>query len=133
MGIKERIIKAQTTEWITEGFSKTEIKSIKDLAKISAKIEMKRNDLGMTQKEFARFMGVSQGMVSKWESREYNFTITSLNDICDRIGLVFEPVISEPEEIFFGQITIQKKNNQEIKKINKYIKDYLPDQSRGIA
>ncbi len=41
----------------------------------------------MTQKEFAEFMGVTQGMVSKWESREYNFTIKSLNEICEKLGL----------------------------------------------
>ncbi|CBK75268.1 Helix-turn-helix [Butyrivibrio fibrisolvens 16/4] len=41
----------------------------------------------MTQKEFADFMGVTQGMVSKWESREYNFTIKSLNEICAKLGL----------------------------------------------
>ncbi|MCH5279935.1 MAG: helix-turn-helix transcriptional regulator [Lachnospiraceae bacterium] len=33
--------------------------------------------MGMTQLEFAKHMGVSQGMVSKWESREYNFTNTN--------------------------------------------------------
>ena len=41
----------------------------------------------MTQKEFADYMGVTQGMVSKWESREYNFTIKSLNEICQKLGL----------------------------------------------
>ncbi len=32
-------------------------------------------------------MGVTQGMVSKWESRDYNFTIRSLNEICEKLGL----------------------------------------------
>ena len=41
----------------------------------------------MTQKEFAAFMGVTQGMVSKWESRDYNFTIRSLNEICEKLEL----------------------------------------------
>lgn len=58
--------------------SKSDIKTTVELAKISAKIEMCRLDMGMTQKEFAAYMGVSQGMVSKWESREYNFTVKHL-------------------------------------------------------
>jgi transcriptional regulator with XRE-family HTH domain len=41
----------------------------------------------MTQAEFAKYMGVSQGMVSKWESREYNFTIKSLNEICQKLNM----------------------------------------------
>ncbi len=43
--------------------------------------------MNMTQKEFAEYMDVSQGMVSKWESREYNFTIRSLNEICEKLHL----------------------------------------------
>lgn len=43
--------------------------------------------MGMTQMEFAKFMGVTQGMVSKWESRDYNFTIRSLNEICQKLDL----------------------------------------------
>lgn len=67
--------------------SKTDIKSTVALARISATIEQKRLDKEMTQKEFAAFMGVTQGMVSKWESRDYNFTIRSLNEICEKLGL----------------------------------------------
>ena len=43
----------------------------------------------MSQKEFAAYMGVSQGMISKWESREYNFTVRSLNEICQKLNLKF--------------------------------------------
>ncbi|MBO4560217.1 MAG: helix-turn-helix domain-containing protein [Lachnospiraceae bacterium] len=95
MNMHEKILKAKSTEWLTEGLSKPEIKSNIELAKISARLEMKRIDLGMTQKQFAEYMGVSQGMVSKWESREYNFTIATLNDICEKLGLIFDPIIRE--------------------------------------
>ena len=87
MGIKEKIANAKRTDWVTEGISEAEIKSAVELAKISAKIERARLELGMTQKEFAKYMGVTQGMVSKWESREYNFTIKSLNEISHKLGL----------------------------------------------
>lgn len=87
MGIKEKITNAKKTSWMAEGFTASEVKSTIQLAQISAKIERRRLELGMTQKEFADFMGVTQGMVSKWESREYNFTVKSLNEICQKINL----------------------------------------------
>ena len=87
MGYSEKIAGAKKTSWITKGFSDAEVKSIVELAKISAKIERRRLEMGMTQQEFAEFMGVTQGMVSKWESRDYNFTIKTLNDICAKINL----------------------------------------------
>lgn len=93
--LKEKIQNTKTTNWLAEGLTDTEINSIKELAVISAKIEMKRNELGMNQKEFAKMMGVSQGMVSKWESGEYNFTIATLKDICSKLDLEFEPIIRE--------------------------------------
>ena len=133
MSMRDKVLEAQTTDWLTEGLSKAEVKSIIELAKISARLEMKRLDLGMTQKEFAQFMGVSQGMISKWESRDYNFTIATLNEICERIGLVFDPLIREAEESEFKQIEFRKKTKKQIQKINKYTNEDRTDQSRGIA
>ena len=94
MGIKDKIVNAKETNWLTEGLSKADLKTIVELAQISAKIERRRIEMGMTQKEFAVYMGVSQGMVSKWESREYNFTIKSLNEICSKIDLTFTPILN---------------------------------------
>ena len=133
MSMKDKILEAQNSDWLTEGLTKSEIKSIIELAKISARLEMKRLDLGMTQKEFAQFMGVSQGMISKWESRDYNFTITTLNEICEKIGLVFDPLIREAEESDFKQIKFREKTKKQIQKINKYTTEDWTNQSRGIA
>ena len=41
-------------------------------------------------------MGVTQGMVSKWESREYNFTIRSLNEICEKVDLELSVYLEKP-------------------------------------
>jgi len=87
MGISEKIARAKKTDWLTEGMSESEVKSLVELAKISARIERCRLDMGMTQMEFAQYMGVTQAMVSKWESREYNFSIKTLNDICQKLGI----------------------------------------------
>ena len=51
----------------------------------------------MTQSEFAEYIGVSQGMVSKWESREYNFTIKSLNEICVKLDISFSILIEKSD------------------------------------
>jgi transcriptional regulator with XRE-family HTH domain len=89
MGITEKLATAKQTKWVSEGLSEADVKTTVELAKISARIERCRIDMGMTQKEFADYMGVTQGMVSKWESREYNFSIRSLNEICQKINLEF--------------------------------------------
>lgn len=93
MSINEKIKNARTTDWLSEGLSQNQIRKIKELALISSKIQMKRLELGLNQKQFAKMMGVSQGMISKWESGEYNFTISNLIDICSKLDLRFQPTI----------------------------------------
>ena len=83
----------KTTNWLTEGLAKEEINSQKILAIIAAEIQFKRIDMGLDQKEFAKKLGVSQGLVSRWESGTYNFTIATLLNICNKLGLLFEPRI----------------------------------------
>lgn len=87
MGIREKMANAKKSNWITQGIPEAEVKSIVQLAKISAQIERCRLNMEMTQEEFAQYMGVSQGMVSRWENRDYNFTVKSLNDICQKLNL----------------------------------------------
>ena len=123
MGLNEKIKQAKKSEWLTKGINDTELRSLIELAQISAKIERRRIEMGMTQKEFADYMGVSQGMISKWESREYNFTIKSLNDICDRIGLEFRPVIDycfkTPE---FKRIEVENIESTDIRSLKEWLR-----------
>lgn len=98
MGIAEKLAGAKKTKWVSEGFTDAEVKTIVELARISAKIERSRLEMGMTQQEFAEYMGVTQGMVSKWESREYNFTIKTLNEICQKIDLELSVSLKKPCE-----------------------------------
>ena len=44
----------------------------------------------MTQKAFAEFMGVTQAMVSKWESADYNFTIETIAQISEKLNFTFD-------------------------------------------
>ena len=87
MGIREKMASAKKSNWITQGIPEAEVKSIVQMAKISAQIERCRLDMEMTQEEFAQYLGVSQGMLSRWENRDYNFTVKSLNDICQKLNL----------------------------------------------
>ena len=99
MGIESKIAGAKKTNWLSEGLTEAEVKTTVELAKISARIERCRLDMGMTQQEFAEYLGVTQGMVSKWEGREYNFTIRTLNEVCEKINLNLSIVIEKPRLI----------------------------------
>ena len=74
-------------EKISSSLSYGEILAGEQLAKISATLVNARVERKMTQMEFASFMGVSQGMVSKWESKDYNFTVETLALICEKLDL----------------------------------------------
>ena len=113
MGVMDKVTNAKRTTWVSEGISEAEIKTTVELAKISAKIERCRLDLGMTQTEFANFMGVTQGMVSKWESRDYNFTIRSLNEICQKLDLTLSLSMQKP--CFKNDYVVIKWDEEKIK------------------
>ena len=67
--------------------SAADIIAAKALAGVSAEIVKYRVNLGMTQKQFAEYMEVSQGMVSKWESADYNFSVKSLAYIAAKLDM----------------------------------------------
>lgn len=79
--------------------SSAEINAIRIKAVVAAVILKKRISLGMNQKEFASYMGVSQGMISKWESGNYNFTIDSLCEISEKIDLDFDISLEKNKQI----------------------------------
>lgn len=116
---------AETTSWLTENLSENDLIKLRQLALISAKIELKRKELGFNQKEFAAFMGVSQGMVSKWESGEYNFTISTLQDICFKLGLEFTPEICDKKYIPDNDYKFIHLSSNKRKFSNKYKKSIL--------
>lgn len=70
-----------------DNVSVSDISASRYLGKISAAIVKKRVEMGMTQKQFSEYVGVSQGMVSKWEGGDYNFTIRTLAEIAEKLDL----------------------------------------------
>lgn len=82
-----------STSWLTNGISAEQLEIEKNLAIISAEIYTKRCRMGLDQKAFAKYMGVSQGLISRWESGTYNFSVATLVKICGKLNLRFEPEI----------------------------------------
>ena len=56
-------------------------------ASIATTIISARNALGMTQKDLANRMNVSQSLVSRWEKGETNFTLKTLVEIAQALHL----------------------------------------------
>lgn len=81
-----------------DNVSVSDINGSRYLGKISAAIVRKRIEMGMTQKQFSQYLGVSQGMVSKWEGGDYNFTIRALAEIAEKLNLELYLNLKEYEE-----------------------------------
>ena len=63
---------------------------------IAATITIKRMELGISQKDLAAKIGVSQGLVSRWEKGETNFTIETLVRIADVLSIEIQcPYVME--------------------------------------
>lgn len=77
-------------EFISNYISKGDVYAANVIAKVSMFIYKRRQELQMTQKEFAEMMGVTQGMVSKWESADYNFTIENIAHIAEKLNTTFD-------------------------------------------
>lgn len=86
-------------ELFDEKISEADIIAAKALSEISSVIVKQRLDLQMTQKEFASYIGVSQGMVSKWESADYNFSVKSLAEIAAKLDLDLSVKLHKPKVI----------------------------------
>ena len=54
---------------------------------IAGEITIKRHEKGLSQKRFAAMMGVSQGMVSRWENGDANFTLETLVKIAKALDI----------------------------------------------
>lgn len=72
------------------------IKAMLD-AKISSDIVRIRLAKGLSQKDFADQAGVSQGLVSRWESGTMNYTIATLAKIAAAFDLNVHISISDPK------------------------------------
>ena len=72
---------------LTENLSDEELLLAMLQADIAATIAVKRIQAEMSQAELAQAMGVSQGLVSRWESGETNFTLATLVKIAQKLSI----------------------------------------------
>lgn len=107
MSLNERIQNAKTSSWLKDSIGKDKFEEIQKNAIIAAKIYLRRKEMGLTQKEFAKLMNVSQVMVSKWEKGDYNFTVRNIAELENKLEIELIDV-HKPKESF--QVIIKKKN-----------------------
>lgn len=72
---------------LTEGLSTEDLIYAAIASDIAFQITSKRIDMGLTQADFAKTLGKSQAMISKWESADCNFTLKTLIEIAQKLNL----------------------------------------------
>lgn len=84
-------------EELVQPMSTSEIAELTIQLQIGKVIKEARKAKSLTQTAFANVMGVTQSMVSQWESGESNFTLHTLISIGEALGLsVRNPLITSP-------------------------------------
>ena len=110
--------KNEVFEFISNYISKSDVYATTAIAKISAFIYKRRKELGMSQKAFAKMMDVTQGMVSKWESAEYNFTIESIAQISEKLNVTFDIEFSPESEYLLNNTKKEYENSYTISSLD---------------
>jgi ribosome-binding protein aMBF1 (putative translation factor) len=87
MSIREKMARAEENSWLVDSLPIEERTVAEFIASIAASIQYRRHALGITQKDLADKLGVSQVMISRWENGEENFTAATLAKISDALGL----------------------------------------------
>ena len=92
------------TNIVPEGMSKSDLISAHLMALISSAITSERIKRGLSQKDFAKLLGVKQSQVSLWERGDYNFTIQKIAAIASALD----------KDISFSMEDIKKKKKATI-------------------
>ena len=69
---------------------------------IAAKISIRRQDFGLSQKQLADKLNVSQALVSRWENGDVNFTLSTLVKISQALDIPMQPPFSLAPAMHFG-------------------------------
>lgn len=70
-----------------DSLSAPEILTSKLMAQISSGITKERVKHCMNQENFAKYLGVTQSEVSRWESGDYNFSIKKIAEIAVKLNM----------------------------------------------
>lgn len=110
----EQLLSALTETMSTQDLQLSVIQS--DLA---TALIRRRSALGMTQTQFAEFLGVKQSQVSKWEKGEINFTLSKLVQIAGSLDLNLTVKLGSSHSIVSNEYRTKKGNN--ILYLHKYL------------
>ena len=80
---------------ISDNLTLADIYTADAISEVSVAILKKRLSMNMTQTEFGKLLGVKQGMVSKWENGDYNFSLKAISEICAKLNLTFSINVEE--------------------------------------
>lgn len=81
------------SEDVRKSYTEEELK-----LEIALKIKRLREELQMTQQEFAEYVGVHRSTISKIESRDRNVSLVMLNSIADKCGYDFSFDLKKRED-----------------------------------
>ena len=88
------MLTAENTSWLTEDFTKEELFEDAILAEIAMAIQDYRRVHGLSQSDLAKKVGVSQTIISRWESADENLTLGSIAKIAAAIGATLQcPIV----------------------------------------
>ena len=86
---------------LTSGMTEEELLLATMQGLIAAEISMRRQSLGLSQKDLADKLGVSQGLVSRWERGETNFNLSTLVRLSSVLGLDMQsPIVPTPPKAY---------------------------------
>lgn len=91
MSLSDKIQNAKTSDSLFKDMLPEHRAALRKAVDISIAIKQNRIARNMNQEQFAAFCGVSQAMVSKWESGDYNFSIVSWGELANKLGIPFDP------------------------------------------
>ncbi|GHU62269.1 hypothetical protein AGMMS49983_03430 [Clostridia bacterium] len=95
MSIKDKLTNARETTWLLDALTEEDIVAAEFAAAIASSLQTQRKRLGLTQKELACRLGVSQVMISRWENGDENYTVATLAKLSTALGLkLYNPLIS---------------------------------------
>ncbi len=123
---------ASVMDGVADSLSESFICSSNILSDIAVELVKYRIDNQLDQKQLADLLGVSQPMISKYESGHYNFTIKTLFDIAYKIGLEVDVKIGTKEESRNEDNYFLSVENKSSWETSEYLKQYFETQKKDL-
>lgn len=79
---------ASLVNYMSQHLSQSDVYAAEAVAMVTATLINCRKARNMTQRQFAKVLGINQTMMIKWESGEYNFSIADIALIAAKLDMV---------------------------------------------